>query len=181
MKFHIAVLELINRNGLYDILLARREDLPPIRDIDAHSLVSRISEEWLQDRHAHYKDRFFIARIPDTGEIIGYLTASHHLYYPSELPGYIYLSRFAVKEEYRRCRVGTALLIAIINHFKGLSDYRGLVADVRKSNKGSIRFFETRSFIRHDTLSRPDWYERGETPDDRYKVVLYYPFGMEDR
>lgn len=166
---------------MYDIILARRDDLPPVRDIDTQSMVSRVSDEWLADRYAHYKDRFFIARIPDTGEIIGYLTAAHHMYYPDYLPDYIYLSRFAVKEEYRRCRVGSALIISIIDNLKGVGNYRGLVADVRKSNAGSLRFFESRSFIRHDVLSRPEWYERGNTPEDRYKIVLYYPFWMEDR
>jgi len=176
----IAVLKILNRNVTYDIVLATREDIPSIRDIDTHSLVSRVSEEWLHERHDQYKDRFFIAKQHGTGDIVGYLTAAHHLYYCDHLPGYVYISRFAIREDYRRRKVGTALLIALIEHLKGIGGYKGVVADVRKSNAVSLRFFESRFFIRHEVLSCQEWYQRGELPEDRHKIVLYHPFWVED-
>ena len=174
------MLKLVNRNVFYDIMIAQHEDIPIIHDIDARSLVSRVSENWLNERRDRYTDKFFVARIVDTGEIIGYITGAENLYYRDLLPGYVYISRFAIKENYRRCKVGTALFFAMFNHIKESNVYNGLVGDIRKSNIPSLRFFKGKSFVAHPTLSCPESYG-GETYEDRYKVVLYYPFRMEDR
>jgi ribosomal protein S18 acetylase RimI-like enzyme len=177
----ITVVEDSINYGWYDVMRARSSDIPSIRDIDALSLVSSVSENWFHERREHYKDRFLIARKHSNGEIIGYLSAAHHLYYPEHLPGYVYLSRFAVKNQFRRCGVGTALLVTLYEHLHEAKEYRGVVADVRKSNIPSLRFFTGKHlFFKNNELSRSKWYERGETEDDRYKIVVYKPFGLED-
>jgi len=177
----IAVVENVIDYGWFDIVRARGIDLPRVYDIDSISLVSSVSPEWFEKRHEHYKDRFLIARRHKNGEIVGYLTAAHHMYYPDQLPGYVYLSRFAVKDQFRRCGIGTALLVTLYEHLIDAKEYRGVVGDVRKSNEISLKFFIGKHcFLKHEGLSQPWWYEKGETPDDRYKIVVYKPFKMED-
>jgi ribosomal protein S18 acetylase RimI-like enzyme len=167
--------------GWYDVMRARSSDIPSVRDIDALSLVSSVSENWLYDRREHYNDRFFVARKHSDGEIIGFLTAAGCEYYPEKLQNYVYISRLAVKNQYRRCGIGTALLIMLYEHLHEAKEYRGVVADVRKTNTPSLKFFTGKHlFFKHNELSRSKWYERGETEDDRYKIVVYKPFYSED-
>jgi hypothetical protein len=78
----IAVVEDLIRYEWYDIMRARRLDIPSVKSIDATSLVSSVSENWLYDRREHYNDRFFVARKHSDGEIIGFLTAVGCEYYP---------------------------------------------------------------------------------------------------
>jgi ribosomal protein S18 acetylase RimI-like enzyme len=173
----IAVVEDLIRYEWYDIMRARRLDIPSVKSIDATSLVSSVSENWLYDRREHYNDRFFVARKHSDGEIIGFLTAVGCEYYPEKLQNYVYISRFAVKNQYRRCGVGTSLLIMLYEHLREAKEYRGVVADVRKSNIPSIKFFVGKHlFQKHNELSRSGWYERGETEDDRHKIVVFKSF-----
>jgi ribosomal protein S18 acetylase RimI-like enzyme len=161
----------------YDVMRARSSDISSVRDIDALSLVSSVSPEFLYERREHYKDRFLIARKHTDGEVIGYLTAAHAMYYPEQLPGFVYISRFAVKNQFRRCGVGTALLMALYEHLIEAKEYRGVVADIRKTNIPSLKFFVGKHlFQKHNELSRSGWYERGETEDDRYKIVVFKSF-----
>jgi ribosomal protein S18 acetylase RimI-like enzyme len=174
----IFVVEDIVDFGWYDVARVRESDISTIHDIDSVSLVSTVSAEWLWHRFRDYRDKFLVARKHETGEVIGYLSAAHNMYYPEQLPGYVYLSRFAVACKYRRCGVGTALLSTLYDHLLESQEYRGVVADVRKSNISSLRFFTGKHwFFEHHELSRPRWYEHGETEDDRYKIVVYKPFG----
>jgi ribosomal protein S18 acetylase RimI-like enzyme len=104
------------------------------------------------------------------------------MYYPDHLPGYVYIARFAVKCNYRRCGVGTALLSTLYEHLLDAHEYQGIVADVRKTNIASLRFFTGKHwFFEHSELSRPNWYETGDTPDDKYKIVVFKPFCIDDR
>lgn len=179
----IFVVEDVIDFGWFKVARVRESDIPTVHDIDSLSLVSNVSPEWFLSRFAHFKDRFLIARKHADGEIIGYLSAAHNMYYPEDLPGYVYISRFAVKDKYRRCGVGTALLSTLYDHLLEAGEYSGVVADVRKSNTISLRFFTGKHwFFEHPTLSRPGWYEKGATPDDKYKIVVYKPFTLlEDR
>ena len=177
----IVVVEDVVDFGWYDVMRVRECDIPSVHDIDTLSLVSSVSPKWFLERFQHYKDRFLVAKRHKDGEVIGYLTAAHNMYYPEDLPGYVYVSRFAVKDRFRRCGVGTALLSTLYDHLLDAKEYRGVVADVRKSNSVSLRFFTGKHwFFEHPTLSRPGWYERGESLDDRYKIVVYKPFRMDD-
>ena len=168
--------------GWYNVARVRESEVPTVQEIDSVSLVSTVSTDWFFDRFRHFKDKFLVARKHDTGEIIGYLSASHNMYYPEQLPGYVYIARFAVKCNYRRCGIGTALLTTLYEHLLDSKEYRGVVADVRKSNSISLKFFTGKHwFFEHPELSRPGWYEKGETPDDKYKIVVYKPFFRDDR
>jgi ribosomal protein S18 acetylase RimI-like enzyme len=167
--------------GFFEILRARAQDIPTIQEIDAHSLVSSVPMEWFEERHAHYKDRFFIAREHWSGNIIGFITAAHTSYYPQHLPGYVYIARFAITEKYRRCGVGSALLSTLVDHLVAAGEYRGVVADVRRGNIASANFFTKKHlFFTHQWVSCPNWYERGETAESRYKIVVYKPFVLDD-
>lgn len=167
--------------GWFSVEKANREDIPSVHEIDSTSLVSKVSAGWIEERRDRYTDQFFVARRHKTGEIVGYLTAAGAGYYQDHLPGFVYISRFAVKDRFRRCGVGTALLLMLYDHAIGNPDYRGITGDVRKSNTVSINFFINKHcFLKHRFLSKPEAYESGETQDDRYKVVIYRPFVMDE-
>jgi len=166
--------------GWYSILRARSCDIPSVVDIDSVSIVSRTSPAWFEERRVTYRDRFLIARANDTGEIIGYLSAANELYYPHDLPGYVYLSRFAVKKEFRRAGIGSAILLNLYGHLQDSGDYNGVVADVRKSNEPSLSFFiKKHAYSVKGSLCVKNWYESGNTEEDRHKIVVYKSFGDE--
>lgn len=165
--------------GWFSVEKARRDDIPSIYEIDSTSLVSKVSAGWIEDRYNQFTDQFFVARRYKTGEVVGYLTAAGTGYYRDHLPGFVYISRFAVKDQFRRCGVGTALVLILYDHMIVLG-HRGIVGDVRKSNTPSLNFFINKHcFLKHSFLSKPYAYDEGETQDDRHKVVVYKPFIMD--
>ena len=157
---------------------AKPEDLHTIHIIDAQSMLSSVHEDWFLDRWKRFQDRFFVAKLNYTGKIIGYVTAAGVEYYPDYLPNYIYMSRFAVSREYRRCGVGENLYRTLEENVRQTQKRcAGLVGDARKSNSASLSFFGKMGFSEHRELSRPHWYETGVTDTDKYKVVVYKSFG----
>jgi len=165
--------------GWFFVEKARRGDIPSVHEIDSTSLVSKVSAGWIEERYDRYTDQFFVARRHKTGEVIGYLTAAGTGYYTEQLPGFVYMSRFAVKDQFRRCGVGSALVVMLYDHMVG-DGHLGIVGDVRKSNTSSLNFFINKHcFLKHPFLSAPYAYEEGTSHDDRYKVVVYKPFVMD--
>ena len=171
------MLQEISNYGFYSIYHAQRSDIPDIHEIDGISFISSVSTEWVQHRREHYRDRFFVAKKHSNGKIIGFLSAAGEHYYPDRLPGYTYISRFAVSDRHRRCGVGTALLTTLYDALIPNKDVRGVVADVRKSNTPSLNFFiQKHAFSVNQGASAPGWYERGNTPEERHKIVVYKTF-----
>jgi GNAT superfamily N-acetyltransferase len=152
-------------------------DLHTMHIIDAQSMLSSVHEEWFLERWKKFQDRFFVAKLNYTGKIIGFITAAGVEYYPDHLKDFIYLSRFAVSKEYRKCGVGTALYKAMEeNVSRTQKECAGLVGDARRSNTVSLSFFRKMGFFEHHELSRPEWYDSGQTEDDRHKIVIYKHF-----
>jgi ribosomal protein S18 acetylase RimI-like enzyme len=171
------MLQEISNYGFYSIYHAQRADIPDIHGIDGVSFISTVSTEWVEQRREHFRDRFFVAKKHNDGKIIGFLTGANENYYPGHLPGYTYISRFAVSVGHRRCGVGTALLTTLYDALIQHNDVRGVVADVRESNTPSLNFFLTKhAFSIHQGASAPGWYERGNTLEDRHKIVCYKTF-----
>jgi ribosomal protein S18 acetylase RimI-like enzyme len=160
----------------FSIRRVRLNDLPEIYKIDSTSLVSNFSIDGMLERVVKYNDISFVAVENNTNNILGYIIGTENEIYTKNYPNYLYMSRFAVKNEYRRRGVGSTLLIILENHALASGKYRGLVGDVRRSNIPSLSFFEYHGFRRSTRLSKEEGYERGETAEDRAKVVLYKKF-----
>jgi ribosomal protein S18 acetylase RimI-like enzyme len=160
----------------FSIRRVRLNDLPDIYKIDSTSLVSNFSVDSMLVRIVQYNDFCYVATETDTGKIIGYIIGTENDHYTRSFPGYVYLSRFAVKNEYRRRGVGTTLLIILENNLLMSRKYLGTVADVRKSNTASLSFFENNGYLYSERHSRAEFYEAGDTEDDRFKVVIYKQF-----
>jgi ribosomal protein S18 acetylase RimI-like enzyme len=124
----------------------------------------------------YYNDLFLVATEMETNRVIGYIVGSYDQSYTHEFPGYIYVSRFAVKNKYRRRGVGTCLMMVLENSMLMTGRFKGVVADVRLSNTPSLTFFKNLGYTVSDTLSGKEMYKQGETPEERYKVVLYKKF-----
>jgi len=151
-------------------------DLPDIYTIDSTSIVSNFSVDSMLERIVEHNDKCFVAIENSTNKLIGYITGSTNTKYTKSFPGYVYLSRFAVKNDYRRRGVGTALLVVLENHLLMEGGYLGAVGDVRRSNIPSLTFFDQNGYEHSVKLSREEGYEFGETKEDRYKVVMYKIF-----
>lgn len=151
-------------------------DIPYIYKIDSTSLVSNFSIDSLLERVVLYNDLCFVATENSTGNVIGYIIGSGERHYTKHFPGYTYISRFAVKDAYRRRGVGMTLLVIMENNLLMSGRSMGVVADVRKSNMASRAFFEKHEYSVSPHLSKPNAYERGDTPDDRFKIVIYKQF-----
>lgn len=162
----------------FKIYPATLGDIHSIHLIDADSLLSSVREDWFLERWKKFQDRFFVAKLNYTGKPIGFISAAGIEYYPDYLKNFIYLSRFAVSRAYRKCGVGTALYKAMEeNVSRTQKGCVGLVGDARKSNSTSLSFFGKMGFSEHCELSVPNWYESGQTDDDRHKIVIYKSFG----
>jgi ribosomal protein S18 acetylase RimI-like enzyme len=161
----------------FSIRRVRLNDLPSIYKIDSTSLVSNFSVDGMLERIVLYNDYSLVATENATNKVIGYIIGTENTFYTKEFPGgYVYLSRFAVKNEYRRRGVGTTLLVMLENHLLMSGKCLGIVADVRRSNIPSLTFFDKNNYTHSVKLSQKEGYERGDTPDDRYKIVIYRKF-----
>ena len=142
----------------FQIRRVRLNDLPAIYQIDSTSLVSNFSVDSMLVRIVQYNDFCYVATENATNKILGYIIGSINDHYTKSFPGYVYLSRFAVKNEYRRRRgIGTTLLVILENNLLMSGRYLGTVADVRKSNYASISFFEKNGYSYSERHSRAEF------------------------
>lgn len=162
--------------GWFEVRRSHLSDIPDVYKIDARSMVSSFSEDSFVDRIVHYSDLFLVSNEYTTNSVIGYIVGSHDMFYTGEFAGYIYISRFAVKNKHRRKGIGTSMLLCLEHAMMMTGKYKGIVADARLSNKPSLGFFESCGYKVSKELSRPDGYKRGDSYEDRYKVVLYKKF-----
>jgi ribosomal protein S18 acetylase RimI-like enzyme len=160
----------------FEVRQSHQNDIPTVYKIDSHSMVSSFSKDSFVDRLLNYGDMFLVATETATGNVIGYVVGTHDAVYTKEYPGYIYISRFAVKNKYRRRGIGTIMLLVLENAFMMTGKFHGIVADVRLSNAASVNFFKGNGYEVSKQLSRAEGYREGETKQDRYKVVLYKQF-----
>jgi len=164
----------------FSVFPSTHEDIHDIKIIDSASLLSGVNESWFIGRQETYPMMFFVAKLHHSNRVVGYFTAADAGaigYYNESLPGFVYLSRFAVSEGLRRCGIGTGLYNTMIDSIMRMPQrYRGVVGDVRKSNRDSLSFFGSKGFREYEELSRPHWYNNGRTDDDRHKIVMYKLF-----
>ena len=151
-------------------------DLPSIYHIDSTSLVSNFSVDSMLERIVIYSDFCYTAYENATNNVIGYIIGTNITHYTKDFPGYIYISRFAVKDVYRRMGIGTTLLTILENNLIATGMFLGTVADVRKSNIPSLNFFDKCGYSCSERLSKPGAYDAGDTEDDRHKIVIYKTF-----
>jgi ribosomal protein S18 acetylase RimI-like enzyme len=163
----------------FGVRRVRLNDLPSIYKIDSTSLVSNFSVDAMLERIVLYNDFCYAAYENFENSVIGYIIGTSNTHYTRNFPGYIYISRFAVKDAYRRRGVGTTLLAILENNLIATGNYLGTVADVRKSNAPSLYFFDKNGYSRSENLSKAGAYDAGNTDDDRYKIVIYKQFGSD--
>lgn len=160
----------------FEIRKSDLPDIPHVYKIDSQSMVSDYSPDAFIEKLIYFGDMFLVATETDTGRVIGYVVGSHDSTYTQEYPGYVYISRFAVKNKFRRRGVGATMLMVLENAMLMTGKFRGMVGDVRLSNKPSLAFFKNSGYVPSNDLSRPNGYSHGNTPEERYKVVLYKNF-----
>jgi ribosomal protein S18 acetylase RimI-like enzyme len=160
----------------FSIRRVHLDDVPDIYKIDSTSLVSNFSVDGMLKRIIMYSDTCFVATENTTENVIGYIIATKNEYYTDDFPGYVYMSRFAVKNKYRRRGVGTTLLVILENDLLMSRQCLGLVGDVRRSNIPSLTFFHKMGYNHSQRLSCANAYDSGDTPEDRFKVVIYKQF-----
>ena len=68
------------------------------------------------------------------------------------------------------------MMIVLENAMMMTGKFKGIVADVRLSNAPSLSFFRNIGYSARKKLSKPEKYKYGDTPTDRFRVVLYKDF-----
>jgi ribosomal protein S18 acetylase RimI-like enzyme len=166
--------------GWFDIRQSSLTDVPQVYKIDSESMVSSFAEDSFINKVEYHGDMFLVATgcgLPDkSAPLYGYIVGSPNEVYTRTYKGYIYLSRFAVKNMVRRRGIGTALLTVLENYMRATGKYRGIILDVRASNTASLTFFRKHGYIVSKNRSRPEGYTTGDTRMERYKVVMYKKF-----
>lgn len=160
----------------FEIRQVRARDIPPIVKLDSTSFVSNFAVDSVLDRAVNFADRFLVAKEHFTEDVIGYIIGSTDRMYTGDYNGYVYISRFAVKNNYRNKGIGSSLLMTLENLLMHTQEYRGLIMDVRRSNTKAINFYQKAGFIQSARHSHEDGYAEGKTEEDRYKVVMYKKF-----
>ena len=163
----------------FDVRQSTLIDVPQVYRIDSESMVSSFAEDTFINKMEYHGDMFLVATGHPSAEnspVYGYIVGSPNEMYTSKIfKGFIYISRFAVKNKVRRRGVGTSLLAVLENYMMATGKYRGIVLDVRASNTPSLTFFKTKGYV-VSKRSKPEGYVTGDTRMDRYKVVLYKRF-----
>ena len=160
----------------FEVRQSHLPDIPHVYKIDSRSMVSLFSEDAFVEKLLYYGDMFLVATETQTNNVIGYIVGSSDKFYTRNYPGYIYISRFAVKNRYRRRGIGTSLMMVLENAMLMTGKYRGMIGDVRLSNVPSLAFFKNNGYSVSPELSRANGYTHGDTPEEKYKIVLYKQF-----
>jgi ribosomal protein S18 acetylase RimI-like enzyme len=165
--------------GWFDVRQSEHTDVPQVYRIDSEAMVSSFAEDTFINKMEQHGDMFLVATgkpFTDNAPIYGYIVGSPNEIYMSKIfKGFIYISRFAVKNKVRRRGVGTSLLSVLETYMMATGKYRGIVLDVRASNTASLTFFKEKGYV-VSKRSKPEGYSTGSTRMERYKVVLYKRF-----
>ena len=162
----------------FEVRQVRARDIPMVVKLDSTSFVSNFTVDSVLDRAVNFADRFLVAKEYFSEVAIGYIIGSTDRMYTEGYAGYVYISRFAVKNKYRQHGIGTSLLMTLENLLLRTREYRGMIADVRRSNTKAINLYQKMGFTQSETHSKPDGYNEGKTEDDRFKVVMYKKFPL---
>lgn len=124
-------------------------DLSEVYEIEQKTFTDPWSKEDFQDSMKEENNKYLIAEVD--GKIAGYSG-----YWGIAGEGYIY--NVAVKQEYRRQRIGLFMLRYLIEQAKARG-ITSLTLEVRKSNEAAIRLYERLGFesagVRKDFYTKP--------------------------
>lgn len=165
--------------GWFDVRKSSLTDVPQVYKIDSESMVSSFAEDSFINKVTQYGDMFLVATgtgTPGAEPVYGYIVGSPNEVYTRSYRGYVYISRFAVKNKVRRRGIGKALLAVLERYMMSTGKYRGIILDIRASNTASLTFFRNAGYIVSKKRSREEGYGTGKTRMERYKVVMYKKF-----
>ncbi len=150
----------------YRLVPMSTEDIPQIAALERECFSRPWSEHLLADALNDLTASFIVARADD-GQVLGY--AGIHV-----VAGEGYIDNIAVRQEYRRQKVASALLDVFIR-FGQANGLEFLTLEVRPSNAPALAFYMKHGFVQ--VGRRKNYYD--EPREDA--ILMTYTFGDEEQ
>jgi len=120
-----------------EIRAAAPRDIDQVLAIERASFVDPWSRNGFMAELIKAGTRFWV--MDEGGEVIGYIVAW-------DMVDYLYVANIAVREDRRKAGLGRALIQTCVDEARG-TGRKAVVLDVRVSNSGARKFYESLGFV----------------------------------